>query len=64
MEREKESSPGILADRLRLIGEEIVPQEAFKDLNSGEFWIFLEEPDPDKWPPQMEHLKQYLEQEE
>lgn len=58
---EQESSE-VLIERLKLIGDGVVPKSAFEDLNNGEFWIFLTEPDPNKWPPQMQGLKKYLQE--
>lgn len=58
----KSSSGMILLDRLRLVGEELAPREAFADLSKEDLAIWLTEPDPDKFPPHMRLLRDYLEQ--
>ncbi len=50
---------GVIMNRLRLVVESIVPQEAFEGLNNGDSWKFLQEPDPENWSTQMEHLKKH-----
>jgi hypothetical protein len=54
-------SPGTILRRIRLVGEGIIPKEEFPDLpDQNSLRIFLNEPDPDKWPQEMQHLKKYL----
>ncbi len=60
----KWSAGMIILDRLRLIGQEVIPVEEFKGLSHQDFMTWLIEKNPDKFPPHMEHLKKYLRYEE
>ncbi len=60
MDREKRSSPKVIKSRFNMIAEGIIPQEAFENLHEKHVKIFLTEPDPKKWPPELSHLKQYV----
>ena len=61
MEEEKRSL--IIIPRLRMIGEGRVPEEEFENLRGEEIFIFLTEPKPGNWPPEMSHLKKYATEE-
>ena len=60
---EKEVQPQMIMSRMLLIGEGIVPKEELEGLRSEHIKIFLTEPDPGKWPPEIQHLKKYAEME-
>ncbi len=60
MEEEKKSSPKIIKSRFNMIAEGVIPQEAFENLQEKHVKIFLTEPDPKKWPPELAHLKKYV----
>jgi len=49
--------------RILLIGEEIIPKEEVEGLKSKQINIFLTEPDLDKWPSEISHLKRYVDME-
>lgn len=60
MEREKRPSEKIIKSRFNMIAEGLIPQQAFEGLHEKHVKIFLTEPDPKKWPPEMSHLKKYV----
>jgi hypothetical protein len=64
VEQDKKSSDGtqVSVSRMRLIGEGQGPWAAFKGMPDKALWIFLEEPDPEKWLPEMKPLEKYLEE--
>jgi len=63
-ERERgEKRPQMIMSRVILIGADIIPKEEFEGLKPEDIKIFLTEPDPAKWPPDILHLKKYIEQE-
>ena len=43
-----------------MMGECIIPRDAFENLTEEEVKIFLTEPDPDKWPPNLSHLRKHI----
>ena len=43
-----------------MMGEGIIPREAFEELRDESVKIFLTEPDTNKWPPELSHLKKYV----
>jgi hypothetical protein len=49
----------ITMQRMLLIGEGVLPREEMEGLTSKQINIFLKEPDPGKWPPEIAHLKKY-----
>ena len=49
----------ITMERMLLIGENVVPKEELEGLTGEQINIFLKEPDPEKWPPEISHLKKY-----
>lgn len=62
MEQDPKSSRGaILWGRVGLVGERIVPPEALENLSQSDWRGWMTEPHPDKFPPQMHHLKAWLE---
>lgn len=52
----------ILLDRVQMVGEGVVPKELFQGLNREQMTIWLTEPDPEKFPPEMEKLAAFLKQ--
>lgn len=54
----------LIPSRVMLIGEGQIPPEIMETLEDRLLRIFMREPDPDKWPPEMGHLVQYLPAEE
>ncbi len=49
--------------RMLLIGEDVIPKEELGGLTSEQINIFLTEPDLDKWPSEISHLKRYADME-
>jgi hypothetical protein len=62
-EKGKKSHPKMIMSRVLLIGEEIIPREEIEGLSSEHIKIFLTEADFYEWPPEISHLKKYLERE-
>jgi hypothetical protein len=60
VEEEKKPSPKVIKSRFHMMAEGIIPQEALENLNEEHVKIFLTEPDPKKWPPELSHLKKYV----
>lgn len=54
----------LIPSRVMLIGEGQIPAEVMEALEDRLLGIFMREPDPEKWPPEMGHLVQYLSAEE
>lgn len=54
----------LIPSRVMLIGEGRIPSEVMEALEDRLLRIFMREPDPDDWPPEMGHLVQYLPAEE
>ncbi|MGD9074450.1 MAG: hypothetical protein PVJ69_04490 [Desulfobacteraceae bacterium] len=60
MDQERKSSPKIIKSRFNMIAEGVIPQEEFENLQEKHVKIFLTEPDPNKWPSELSHLKKYV----
>jgi hypothetical protein len=60
MDQEKKSSPKIIKSRFTMIAEGVIPQDALESLEERHVKIFLTEPDPNKWPAELSHLKKYV----
>ena len=58
----KTRESAVIMGRLWLVGEGAIPMELFEGLDNGELWIFLEEPDMEKWPPEMKRIKEWMEE--
>jgi hypothetical protein len=43
-----------------MMGEGIIPHKELEDLNDEQVKIFLTEVDPEKWPPELSHLRKYV----
>ena len=56
----KKASPKIIKSRFRMMGEGIIPKKEFKNLRDESIKIFLTEPNTNKWPPELSHLKKYV----
>lgn len=54
----------IIISRWAMMGEKKVPKSEFRNLNGKHIIIFLTEPDMRRWPPEMDHLKKYMEPED
>jgi hypothetical protein len=63
LSEEKEMKQRIIMYRILLIGEGIVPSEDLEGVRSEDIKVFLTEPDPDKWPSEIQHMKKYVEME-
>lgn len=50
----------LIPQRVMLVGEETVPRHVIEGLEDIHMQIFMREPDPRKWPQEMQHLVQYL----
>ncbi len=65
--QDKEKDPQklrqITMQRMLLIGENVIPKEELEGLTGEQINMFLKEPDPDKWPPEISHLKKYADME-
>lgn len=57
----EKTRPQMIMSRVILIGEDIIPKEEIEGLGPEHIRIFLTEPDPAKWPPEILHLKKYIE---
>jgi len=60
MAQRKRASPKIIKSRFRMMGEGIIPKKAFENLREESVKIFLTEPDTNKWPSELSHLKKYV----
>jgi len=43
-----------------MMAERAISQEDLKNINTHELKIFLTESDPNKWPPEIDHIKKYV----
>lgn len=50
----------LIPSRVLLLGEQSIPQELLDLLEDVHVQIFMREPDPALWPPEMEALVQYI----
>ena len=50
----------LIPGRVLIVGEQIITPELMEKLEDGHLQIFMREPDPELWPPEMEELAQYL----
>jgi hypothetical protein len=53
----------IIIPRLRLIGEGRVLEKELENLQGEHIFIFLTEPKPENWLPEISHLKKYVTEE-
>jgi len=60
MAQRKMASPKIIKSRFRMMGEGIIPKKELENLRDESVKIFLTEPDPNKWPLELSHLKKYV----
>lgn len=54
------STMSLIPNRVFLIGERHIPAETMEKISDEHIRIFLKEPNPKKWPPDIAHLKKYL----
>ncbi|GBC62236.1 hypothetical protein DENIS_3205 [Desulfonema ishimotonii] len=54
--------PEIIKSRFRMMAHQIIPRQALEHLREEHVKIFLCEPNPDKWPEELGHLKQYVQE--
>ena len=50
----------LIPGRVLIVGEQIITPELMEKLEDGHLQIFMREPDPELWPPEMEELAHYL----
>jgi hypothetical protein len=50
----------LIHSRVLLMGEGRIPRDCIDAVSDEHIKIFLREPDPNNWPPEMAHLKAYL----
>jgi len=62
-QRDPQEIRQITMARMLLIGENVIPKEEMEGLTSEQINMFLKEPDPDKWPTEISHLKKYADME-
>jgi len=60
MDKDDKITPDIIPSRFRTMAEGIIPQEELKDINAYQLKLFLTESNPNKWPPEIYHLKKYV----
>lgn len=60
MDKKQKITPDIIPSRFRMMAEGDIPQEELKNINAHQLKIFLTESDPNKWPPEIFHLKKYV----
>jgi len=49
-----------LEERLQLIGNGIIPRQAYQSISIEDLVIFVSEPDPNQFPASLEQLKKFL----
>jgi hypothetical protein len=60
MDKYEKITQGTIPFRFRTMAEGIIPQEELENINAYQLKIFLTESDPNKWPPEIHHLKKYV----
>ena len=50
----------LIPQRVMLVGEEAIPRHVVEGLEDFHMQVFMREPDPRKWPQEMQHLVEYL----
>ncbi len=60
METDETGTSPIIKSRFRLMGEGAIPQSELEGIDEAHLKIFLSEPDPDQWPAEIAHLRQYI----
>ena len=54
----------LIPGRVLLVGENAIPREVLDKLTDEQMQLFLREPDPTRWPPEMAPLLRFLSEEE
>jgi hypothetical protein len=62
MDKNQKITPATIPSRFRMIAEGAITQEDLKNINSHQLKIFLTESDPNRWPPEILHLKKYVQE--
>jgi hypothetical protein len=60
MDKVQKITPDTIPSRFRTMAVGIIPQEQLENINAYQLKIFLTESDPNKWPPEIHHLKKYV----
>ena len=60
MDKDQKITPDTIPSRFRTMAEGIISQEELENINAYQLKIFLTESDPNKWPPEIHHLKKYV----
>ena len=50
----------IIKSRFAMMGDGVIPRHELEDLTEVQLKIFLTEPDPGRWPPELAHLRKYV----
>jgi len=50
----------LIPSRVIIIGERYIPAEELDKVSDEHIQIFLREPNPEEWPPEIAHFKKYL----
>ena len=50
----------LIPSRVIVIGERCIPAEELEKVSDENIQIFLREPNPEEWPPEIAHFKKYL----
>ena len=64
MEQNQRSSGSVILARVAMLGKELIPLEVFEKLapTNQHLDIFLTVADPDQWPPEMQPLRHWIEE--
>ena len=60
MDKNQKKIQATIPSRFRMMAEGEIPQEELKKIDALQLKIFLTESDPNKWPPEIFHLKKYV----
>ena len=60
MDKKQRKKQATIPSRFRMMAEGKISQEDLKSIDALQLKIFLTESDPNKWPPEIFHLKKYV----
>ena len=60
MDKNQRRKQATIPSRFRMMAEGKISQEDLKNIDALQLKIFLTESDPNKWPPEIFHLKKYV----
>ena len=60
MDKNQRKKQATIPSRFRMMAEGKISQEDLKSIDALQLKIFLTESDPNKWPPEIFHLKKYV----